>query len=511
MALRPNDRPGMFGVAPPRPGVPRIRGLPRGPKYATYRKDVVVPPDVIGARLAFRKGKGYYIADGPVAPTHAPGAAPGPAATADPYAALGPYGSDYSQAAGIAKAQLDPLVAALASSIGQQTTAGIGAIKGYTGQLAQSLGGEQQQAQGIWGAAQQAQAAQEAAFAQRLSSGGEQLAGELSQRLASVNAPAATGQMAANVAQTGAGAGNAAYGTGSAAMGQLISQGASAQDYASKLPGLAQLGGIQAVRDFGLNQQKTLADASQQLLAQQPGLQNQALSYMQGQRQAATQQTQANRQYQLAAAKQRAAELQQRIETTIALGYDPTTGKLTQKAQNDLAKLRLEQRRIAVQQQSIGATNQRTAAQIEAANARAAAGQAGEDRRAAAAQAAQNARTAAQIKAANINVQKQIDAKAKNGPPEYPNLTKAQVVHLRSGIANAYYGVPEQKDANGKVVREALSPVDYQEAITEAVKAGYSRAAATKMANRFFTVPGKRGRPAKPTPDTGFRTAKVTP
>jgi hypothetical protein len=79
----------------------------------------------------------------------------------------------------------------------------------------------------------------------------------------------------------------------------------------------------------------------------------------------------------------------------------------------------------------------------------------------------------------------------------FPNLTKAQVIHLRSGIANVFYGVPEQKDPTGKkVVRAALAPGDYNAAITEAVKAGYSRAGATKMANRFY-MPGKRGRPGR--------------
>ncbi len=82
----------------------------------------------------------------------------------------------------------------------------------------------------------------------------------------------------------------------------------------------------------------------------------------------------------------------------------------------------------------------------------------------------------------------------------FPNLSKTQVVHLRSGIANAFYGVPEKKDVSGKVTQAALPPVDYQTAITEGVKHGYSQAGATKMANRFYK-PGERGRPGgKPAP-----------
>jgi hypothetical protein len=456
-------------------------------------------------------------------PRPAPARTPRPTVPPNAAPATSPYANDYAQAATTARAQLDPIVSALASQIQRQTQAGIGAITGYTNSLAQNLGGEQQKAAGIWGAAQQAQAASEAAFAQRLSSGGTQLAAELGQRLQSINAPEATGQAQSSVAQTGAGAGNASYGAGSAALGQLIAHGASAQDYAGKLPGLAQLGGIQTVRDFGLKQQSLLADKTAELLGQAPALQNQALQYAQNQRSAATSQAVAAAQQHhqarvdaLAVAKQRAAELQQRIETTVALGYDPRTGKLTVKAQNDLAKLQLEQRRINNQANAIVAQNRRAASSQANQNARTAAQIEAQNKRAAAAEAGRTARTQAQIKAANERVQNQIDAANKRaaktgGAAEYPHLSKAQVVHLRSGIANAYYGVPEQKDANGKVVRKALPPVDYQEAIKHAVQAGYSRADATKMANRFFTVPGKRGRPAKPTPDTGYRVADLTP
>ncbi len=93
---------------------------------------------------------------------------------------------------------------------------------------------------------------------------------------------------------------------------------------------------------------------------------------------------------------------------------------------------------------------------------------------------------------------------------DFPNLTKAQVIHLRSGLASAYYGVPEQKDVAGKVTRVALPPVDYFTAIDEAVKSGYSRAGATKMANRFY-APGTRGRPggAAATPTWGGPTSLI--
>ena len=77
----------------------------------------------------------------------------------------------------------------------------------------------------------------------------------------------------------------------------------------------------------------------------------------------------------------------------------------------------------------------------------------------------------------------------------FPRLTKTQVLHLRSGLAGAFNGIPAVKDASGKVIKAALPSLSYQAAIQEAIRAGYSQADATAMANRFYK-PGVRGRPA---------------
>ncbi len=80
-------------------------------------------------------------------------------------------------------------------------------------------------------------------------------------------------------------------------------------------------------------------------------------------------------------------------------------------------------------------------------------------------------------------------AKAKTGvAATYPNLSKTQVIHLRSGIAQAKSGFTDPK--TGKV----HPPLTYQQAINEAVKAGYSRADATKMAARFYPNAAKVAR-----------------
>jgi hypothetical protein len=68
----------------------------------------------------------------------------------------------------------------------------------------------------------------------------------------------------------------------------------------------------------------------------------------------------------------------------------------------------------------------------------------------------------------------------------FSGLSKAEVIQLRSGIVNAHDGVAAVKDSSGKVTRAALPAVDYQTAIREAMKHGYSQADATAMANRVY-------------------------
>jgi hypothetical protein len=84
---------------------------------------------------------------------------------------------------------------------------------------------------------------------------------------------------------------------------------------------------------------------------------------------------------------------------------------------------------------------------------------------------------------------KKVSASASKASVPFPNLTKTQVQHLRSGIANAFYGRVDPKTG------QEHPALGYQAAITEAVKAGYSRAAAMRMANRFYRA-GRRGRPS---------------
>ena len=71
--------------------------------------------------------------------------------------------------------------------------------------------------------------------------------------------------------------------------------------------------------------------------------------------------------------------------------------------------------------------------------------------------------------------------------PAFPNLSKSEVLHLRSGIANAFYGVPgTSKNPQG------APPLSYQAAIQRAMQSGYSRADAVKMANAFYRMNQKQ-------------------
>lgn len=165
-------------------------------------------------------------------------------------------------------AQINPIVAEITRSITGRAEAGQNAIRGYTDRLATELGGYQQSASNIYGAAQRAQAAADAALAQRLSGQGGQLADQLSKQFQSAGGGGDPGV----AKQMGEGASGALYATGSAALADLISRGAGEQAYAAKLPGFANLAGIQGVRDLQLGAQRDLADETGRVRQQVPGL-----------------------------------------------------------------------------------------------------------------------------------------------------------------------------------------------------------------------------------------------
>lgn len=183
-----------------------------------------------------------------------------PAAPADPLAPL--TESQIQQRAGAdVRAQVDPIIAELTRSIGAHTKAGLGAISGYSNEQARRLQPYEAKAADIYGDAQKSTASVNDALLQTLTGQGQQLSSELAGKLGAINAPGAQqSQIAGDAAQTGLGAGNAAYGIGSAALNELISQGASARNYAAKLPGIARAQGAQDIRDLTGSSSRLLAD-----------------------------------------------------------------------------------------------------------------------------------------------------------------------------------------------------------------------------------------------------------
>lgn len=171
-----------------------------------------------------------------------------------------------------AQDELAPLIKQITDSIGQQAQSGTQAIGGYTSELAHQLGGFQQNAANIYGGAQQSQAASDAALSAKLQGEGGAQAQQLGSQLASINAPGATNAAVGQATQDATGAGNALYATGSASLANLIASGAAEQSYASKLPGIADLSGIQQSGQLRSQLAKSLADQTGTLEAKVPDI-----------------------------------------------------------------------------------------------------------------------------------------------------------------------------------------------------------------------------------------------
>jgi hypothetical protein len=138
--------------------------------------------------------------------------------------------------------------------------------------LAHQLGGYAQSAHDVYSGAEQSQAASDAALSQRLSGGGAQQAQDLGSRLASINAPGAVNSAVGDATQNATGSGNALYATGSASLANLIAAGAAEQSYAGRLPGIADLSGIQQAGSLQGSLASQLADKTATLQGQVPGI-----------------------------------------------------------------------------------------------------------------------------------------------------------------------------------------------------------------------------------------------
>lgn len=232
------------------------------PAYQTFKRQVNLP---VGEHLAFAAGHGYYAKPG--AGAAAPAAAP-----VDPYGGIIagiPKPLTNAQITTQAQGQISPLVAAITKTIGDQTAAATHAIGGYTSDAAAKLGAIDFGAPYAQG--QQGQAAVDAALRQSLAGAGSAGADDLAKRLSVINDPtvgAAAGALAAN----GAANGTTQVAQGSASLGNLIADAASASSYGQKQPGITRLAGIQNIAAAGQAGQAQIAAQAQALEAQLPSI-----------------------------------------------------------------------------------------------------------------------------------------------------------------------------------------------------------------------------------------------
>ena len=257
------------------------------PVYKTFKRQVQLAPN---QHLADAAGKGYYAAPGAAAPAAAV------AASADPYSAiLGsiPKPLTGAQITSQAAGEISPLVAAITKTIGGQTANATNAISGFTGDAASKLAAIDFAAPYAQG--EQGQAAVDAALRQELAGAGSTGADALASRLGVINDPtvgAAAGALAAN------GDANATtqVAQGSASLGELLANAASAKDYGLKQPGITRLAGLDAIAAAGQQGQAQIAAQAQALEAQLPSI----IQNLQARNDARTQQVTAARENQLA-------------------------------------------------------------------------------------------------------------------------------------------------------------------------------------------------------------------
>lgn len=162
-----------------------------------------------------------------------------------------------SQAQGI----YGPQAAAIQAAIEARSRSGIAAIGGLTNQLGGLWQGVAPATGEIYGKARAEQSQTNTDLANRLGSFGQGLQGELQGKLALQNAPGnVTEQVAGGAGQTAQGVANANYASGSAGMEALLAQGAAAQAYGAKLPGIAGLSGLQSGKQLEAQLNQSLAD-----------------------------------------------------------------------------------------------------------------------------------------------------------------------------------------------------------------------------------------------------------
>lgn len=393
-----------------------------------------------------------------------------PVAPPDPYdqiiAGL-PQPQTPGQIGQTAQSEISPLLAALTGTVNAQAQNAQHAIQGYSADAASKLAGID------WGApyrqAESGQAAIDSALQQSLTGAGSSDAAALASRLGVINDPSVAAA-AGGLASSGAAAGTTALANGSANLGSLLSNAASADSYGQKQPELTRLAAEQQIATAGAQAQQTIATDAANLEQQLPGIIQNLTS----------------RSDSAATTIATARENQLSRNDNIASGMASNTLKVQTINANNATKLQIAQ---------MNAQGKVTAEQMT---------QARSDRT----YALQFAKTygynpvTGQL-AANYTrgpngtiVKVSPGGGAHGGTNGVPPSTYAGLKEKANKAADLfYYGQQPVTRADGTVSKAGIPGVTYQVAIRQLMR-GYSltRADALAIANTYYP-PGQRGRP----------------
>lgn len=155
------------------------------------------------------------------------------------------------------RAQIDPIIREITGS----TDRAARGVESLTDTYASRLAPFEDAAKERYGRAAEATAGVAEALANRLQGRGAEEGAGLRQKLAQIGAPDRLTQEVAGGAQGfAAGAANAGFGIDSAALDEIIGHGATAEDFAGSLPGIARIAGVRAVGDVRRQGQQQIGE-----------------------------------------------------------------------------------------------------------------------------------------------------------------------------------------------------------------------------------------------------------
>lgn len=190
------------------------------------------------------------------------------AATATP-----PGAPDYAGQAGAqVSAQLNPILRNIADRYNQQALGTSAAIGGLTNQYASRLGAAAANVGPMFEQAKGPMSAAAEGINAQLTNLGRQVAGTESAAMAAAHQPQGSAGPDLNLAQEGAGAGQAAGAIGQAMINALQKEQQAATEYAGKLPGFAQLEGQQNIQGALSRLSAEMASQLAETTAQAPQL-----------------------------------------------------------------------------------------------------------------------------------------------------------------------------------------------------------------------------------------------